>query len=87
MIKIEQQMEYNTYKFLDHKSKAKPLNALKKIRFHFVYHVKHNRRHKVILLVNFHLTDITLSRVYSGLLSLKVIRLVLFLEKVNVLEA
>ena len=44
--KLDQEMDYETYKHLCHKSKAKPPTDFKKIRVHYVYDVKHDGRHK-----------------------------------------
>jgi Reverse transcriptase (RNA-dependent DNA polymerase) len=51
-----------------------------------VYDVKHNGRHKARLVVGGHLTDPNTKSVYSGVVSLQVIRLVVFLAKLNGLE-
>ena len=80
-------MEHETYKDLGHKSKAKLPKDFKKIRVQLVYDVKHDVRHKERLLADGHLTCVTLSRVYSKVVSLKGIRLFLYLEELNRLES
>ena len=53
------------------------------IRVHFVFDVKHDGRHKARLLADRHLTDVPLSSFYSGVVSLRGIRLVLFVDEFN----
>jgi Reverse transcriptase (RNA-dependent DNA polymerase) len=59
---------------------------LKRIRVHIVYDVKHDGRHKARLVADGHLTDIPLDSVYSGVVSLRGFRLVLFLAELNELQ-
>ena len=80
-------MEYEIYKDLCHKSKAKPPNDFKNIRVHLVYDVKNDGRDKESLVADGHLTEVPLSKICSGVASLKGIRLVLFLEELNGLES
>jgi hypothetical protein len=58
--------------FIDngHHTKVIPPNGFKKIRFHLVFDVKHDGRHKARLVADGHLTDIPLDSVYSGVVSL-----------------
>ena len=60
-------------------TRAKLPPDFKETRLHFVFNVKHDRRHKTILEVDAHLTKSLLSISYYGLVSLKGIRLFLFL--------
>lgn len=53
------------------------------IRVHLIYAVKHDGRHKARLVADGHLTDIPVDSVYSGVVSLRGLRLVLFLAKLN----
>ena len=55
----------------------------KKIRVHLVYDVKHDGRHKARLVADGHLTDIPLESVYSGVVSLRGIRLLTFISELN----
>jgi Reverse transcriptase (RNA-dependent DNA polymerase) len=48
-----------------------------------IYDVKHDGRHKPRFLAGGHLTDPNTERVYSGLVSLRGIRLVVFLAELN----
>ena len=59
----------------------------KKIRSHFVFDVKHDGRHMTRLVAYGHLTNVQLLSVYSGVASLRGIRLVLFISELNVLES
>lgn len=58
----------------------------KKICIHMVYDVKHNGCHKVQLVAGGHLMDPNMERVYSGVISLRGIRLVVFLAELNALK-
>jgi len=58
----------------------------KKIRVHMVYAVKHDGRHKSRLVAGGHLTDVPVDSVYSGVVSLRGLRLVLFLAELNDLD-
>ena len=59
----------------------------KKTRAHFVFDVKHDGRNKSRLVADVHLTDAPLSNVYPGVVSLRGIRLVLFISELNGLES
>ena len=76
--------DYDTF---DDRGKAifdkygKNMNAppgFKKIRVHFVYAVKHDGRHKARLVAGGHLTDVPVDSVYSGVVSLRSLRIVIF---------
>jgi hypothetical protein len=82
----EQIDEYETFKDLGHKSVTKAPEGYKKIRVHLVFDVKHDGRHKGILVADGHLTDIPVESVYSGVVSLRGIRLVIFLAELNGME-
>ena len=83
-LEIEQQHEYDTCKDL---GTGPAPQGCKKIRTHFVFDVKHDGRHKARLVADGHLTEVPLSSVCSGVVSLRGIRLVLFLAELNGLEA
>ena len=59
----------------------------KYIRVHFVFYVKHDGHHKSRLAADANLTYAPLSKVYSGVVSLRGIRLVLFLDELNELDS
>jgi hypothetical protein len=58
----------------------------KKIRVHLVFVVKHDGRQKSRLCANGNLTEVPLNIVYSGVVSLKSLRTVIFLAELNGLE-
>ena len=51
-----------------------------------VYDVKHDGRHKARLVARGHLTDVPIESVYSGVVSLRGLRMILFLAKLNKLN-
>jgi Reverse transcriptase (RNA-dependent DNA polymerase) len=66
--------------------KVKSPVGYKKIRVHLIFDVKHDGRHKARLVADGHPTDIPLESVYSGVVSLRGFRIVLFLAELNQLE-
>ena len=85
-LETDQIDDYETFKDLGHKDKVSSPSGYKKIRVHFVFDVKHDGRHKARLVADGHLTDVPLESVYSGVVSLRGFRLVLFLAELNGLE-
>ena len=80
-------MDHEACNGLGHKSKTKIPPDFNKIKVHFVYDVKYDRRHKVRLEADGHCTNVPLSSTCSVVVSLKVIMLVLFLEEINGLKS
>ena len=78
---MRQLLEYNT--FIDKGLGGEALKGYKKIRCHMIYDVKHDGRHKARLVAGGHLTDPNTESVYSGVVSLRGIRLVVFLAELN----
>ena len=76
--------EYDT--FIDKGKDYTPPGGYKKIRCHMVYDVKHDGRHKARLVAGGHLTDTPVESVYSSVVSLKGLRLVMFLAELNGLD-
>ena len=76
--------DYKT--FIDRGKGADAPHGYKKIRSHMVYDVKHDGGHKSRLVAGGHLTDPNKESVYSGVVSLRGIRLVTFLAELNKLE-
>jgi hypothetical protein len=72
--------------FIDKGINCSPTSGCKKIWCHMVYDVKHDGRHKACLVAGGHLTDPNTESVYSGVDSLRGIRLVVFLAELNGLE-
>ena len=83
-LEMTQLHEYNTFKDLG-KGAGKP-DGYKQIRVHLVYDVKHDGRHKARLVADGHLTDVPIDSVYSGVVSLRGLRLIVFLAELNELE-
>jgi hypothetical protein len=82
-LEMGQLFEYQT--FLDRGKNVIPPGH-KKIRVHLVFDVKHDGRHKARLVADGHLTDVPVDSVYSGVVSLRGIRLVLFIAELNELQ-
>ena len=61
--------------------------GFKKIRVHMVFAVKHDGRHKARLVADGHLTDVPLNSVYAGVVSIRGLRICIFLAELNGLEA
>jgi Reverse transcriptase (RNA-dependent DNA polymerase) len=85
-LELQQINEYEIFTDLRHHTKAKIPNGYKNIRAHFVFDVKHDGCQKSRLVADGHLTEVPLEYVYSGVVSLRGFRLVLFLEELNILE-
>ena len=80
-LEIEQLLGYNT--FID-KGKGVPApTGYKRIRCHMIYDVKHDGRHRARLVAGGHLTDVPLDSIYSGVVSLRGLRLIVFLSVLN----
>jgi hypothetical protein len=82
-LEMSQLAEYDTFRDLGHKDTASPPTGYKKIRTHLVYDCKHDGRHKARMVADGHLTDIPLESVYSGVVSLRGLRIVTFLSELN----
>ena len=83
-LELAQIDEYDV--FMDLGLNAPPPDGYKKIRVHLVFDVKHDGRHKARLVADGHLTDIPVESVYSGVVSLRGFRLLVFLAELNGLE-
>jgi len=60
--------------------------GFKNIRVYLILDVKHDGRHKARLVADGHLMDIPVNTVYSGEVSLRGIRLLLFIAELNKLQ-
>ena len=88
---MEQIKEYQVFKNFGKAvyEKNKITNAPEghqKIRENFVFDVKHCRKFKARLVADGHLTKKTMETVYSGVVSIRNLRLVMFLAELNNLE-
>ena len=61
-------------------------NGYQKIRVHLIFAVKHDGRHKARLVAGGHLTPDPIESIYCGVVSIRSLRLVIFLAKLNNLE-
>ena len=69
-----------------HNGKAVTPNGFQKIRVHFVYAVKHDGRFKARLVADGHLTKEPVESIYFGVVSLRSLRMVVFLSQLNDLK-
>ena len=69
-----------------HNGKVVTPDGFQKIRVHFVYAVKHDGRFKSRLVADGHLTKEPVESIYSGVVSLRSLRMVVFLSQLNNLE-
>jgi Reverse transcriptase (RNA-dependent DNA polymerase) len=84
VLELTQIDDYVTLIDKGHHTKVKAPIGYKKIRVHLIYDVKHDGRHKARLVADGScLNDIPLESVYSGVVSLRGLRIVLFLAKLN----
>jgi hypothetical protein len=84
-LEMGQLHEYDT--FHDKGIGTTPGEGFKKIRVHLVFAVKHDGRHKARLCANGNLTEVPIDSVYSGVVSLRSLRTVIFLAELNGLES
>ena len=79
--------QLDTYKVFNNLGKrSQGPKGYKKIRVHLIFDVKHDGRHKARMVADGHLTDIPVDSVYSGVVSLRGLRIMLFLAELNQLE-
>ena len=76
--------EYEIFKGL--RVGGKQPDGYKKIKVHLVFYVNHDGRHKARLVADEHLTYIPINSVYLGVVSLRDIRLLIFLADINDIE-
>ena len=69
-----------------HNGKVVTPDGFQKIRVHFVYAVKHDGRFKARLVADGHLTKEPVESIYSGVVSLRSLRMVIFLSQLNDLK-
>ena len=72
---------YNTFRDLGKGAKAP--EGYQRINVHFIYAVKHDLRHKARLVAGGHMTEPPLDSVYSGVVSLRSLRLALLIGELN----
>ena len=69
-----------------YKEVKNPPKGYRRIKVHLVFAVKFDGRHKARLVADGHLTPEPIENIYSGVVSLRNLRLVIFLGKLNNLE-
>ena len=82
----DQLFEYETFDDRGHRSTSAPPRGYKKINLHFVYDVKHDGRYKARVVAGGHLTETPVESIYSGVVSMRGIRIVTFIAELNNLE-
>ena len=89
-LELTQIHEYKVFKDTGkaqfHNGKAVTPDGFQKIRVHFVYAVKHDGRFKARLVADGHLTKEPVQSIYTGVVSLRSLRMVVFLSQHNDLE-
>jgi len=81
-----QLFEYETFDDRGHRSSNRAPDGYKKINLHFVYDVKHDGRFKARVVAGGHLTETPVESIYSGVVSLRGIRIVTFIAELNNLK-
>ena len=86
-LELTQIHEYKVFKDTGkaqfHNGKVATPDGFQKIRVHFVYAVKHDGRLKARLVADDHLTKEPVESIYSGVGSLRSLRMVGFLSQLN----
>ena len=91
-LKMESMKEYTVFKKWDkaildkHKKVMNSPKDYHRIKVHLVFTVKFDGRHKDRLVADGHLTPEPIENIYSGVVSLRNLRLVIFLGKLNNLD-
>ena len=89
-LELTQIHEYKVFKDTGkaqfHNGKVVTPDGFQKIRVHFVYAVKHDGRFKARLVADGHLTKEHVESIYSGVVSLRSLRMDVFLYQLNDLE-
>ena len=82
---MESMLEYKVFKKWDkaildkHKNVTNPPKGYHRIKVHLVFAVKFDGRHKARLVADGHLTPEPIENIYSGVISLRNLRLLIFL--------
>ena len=91
-LEMDSMREYKVFKKWDkaildkHKKVMNPPKGYHMIKVHLVFAVKFDGRHKARLVADGHLTPEPIENIYSGVVSLRNLRLVIFLGKLNHLD-
>ena len=91
-LEMESMLEYKVFKKWDkaildqHKKVTNPAKGYHRIKVHLVFAVNFDGRHKARSVADGHLTPEPIENIYSGVVSLRNLRLVIFLGKLNNLD-
>ena len=91
-LEMESMLEYKVFKRWDkviidkHTNVMNPHKGYHRIKVHLVFAVKFDGRHKARLVADGHLTPELIENIYSGVVSLRKLRLVIFLGKISHLD-
>ena len=91
-LEMESMLEYKVFKKWDkaildkHRKVTNPPKGYHRIKVHLLFAVKFDGRHKARLVADGHLTPEPIENIYSVVVSLRNLRLVIFLGKLNHLE-
>ena len=91
-LEMESMLEYKVFKEWDkaildiHKKVMNPPKGYHRIKVHLVFAVKFDGRHKARLVADGHLSPEPIGNIYSGVVSLRNLRLVIFLGTLNHLD-
>ena len=84
---MDQLWEYGTFKDIGHKDKVRKPEGYQMIRCHLIFSAKHDGRRKARFVAGGHLTKmIAKEMTYSSVVTLRGIRMVLFLAELNNLQ-
>ena len=83
-LEMSQLLDYDS--FIDKGKDVPGPRGYKKIKAHWVFAIKHDGRFKSRLVLNGSLTDAPLEDVYSGVVSIRSLRMVIFAAELNGLE-
>ena len=86
-LEMKQLWDYDTFIDKGPYTKASIPPGFKKIKVHLVYAVKHDGRHKARLVADGHLTDLPLNSVYAGVVSIRGMKMCIFIAELNDMEA
>ena len=86
-LEMGQMKEYDVFIDKGEFNPGKIPKDFKKIKVHLIFAIKHDGRHKARLVADGHLTDVPLNSVYSGVVSLRGLRMCIFLAELNGMEA
>ena len=86
-LEMEQLFDYNTFRDLGLFHTSKIPTGFQRIKVHLVFAVKHDGRHKSRLVSRGDLTDIPIDSVYAGVVSLRGLRMCIFIAELNNMEA